>query len=41
LASPEATEELYAAMIALAERRMDKAELAALLRRLADAQGKP
>ena len=31
---PEATGELYAAMIALAERRLDKAGTAALLRRL-------
>ena len=31
---PEATEELYAAMNAVAERRMDKVGLAALLRRL-------
>jgi death-on-curing protein len=32
---PRATDELYAAMIAIAERRMDKRGLAALLRRLA------
>lgn len=31
---PAATDELHAAMIAIAERRMDKAGLAALLRRL-------
>jgi len=31
----KATDELYAAMIAIAERRIDKAELAILLRRLA------
>ncbi len=31
---PECTAELYAAMIAIAERRMGKPELAALLRRL-------
>lgn len=31
---PEATAELYAAMIAIAERRLDKAGLADLLRRL-------
>lgn len=31
---PQATDELYAAMIAIAERRMDKSGLAALLRRL-------
>ena len=31
---PHATDELYAAMIALAERRLDKSGLAALLRRL-------
>jgi death-on-curing protein len=36
---PEATEELYAAMIAVAERRMDKVGLAALLRRLAEPGG--
>jgi prophage maintenance system killer protein len=33
---PEATDELHAAMIALAERRLDKAELAALLRGLSN-----
>ena len=32
---PEATAELYAAMIAIAERRLDKAALAGLLRHLA------
>lgn len=32
---PQATDELYAAMIAIAQRRMGKPELAALLRRLA------
>jgi death-on-curing protein len=32
---PEATDELYAAMIAIAERSLNKAELAVLLRRLA------
>jgi death on curing protein len=32
---PQATDELHAAMIAIAERRMDKPELAALLRRMA------
>ncbi len=31
---PAATDELHAAMIAIAERRLDKAGLAALLRRL-------
>lgn len=36
---PEATEELYAAMMAVAERRMDKSGLAALLRRLCAASG--
>lgn len=33
---PEATAELYAAMIAIAERRLDKAGFAELLRRLVD-----
>jgi death on curing protein len=37
---PEATDELYAAMIAVAERRMDKPGLAALLRRLSDQIGR-
>jgi death on curing protein len=32
---PQATDELYTAMIAIAERRMGKPELAALLRRMA------
>jgi death-on-curing protein len=41
VAVPAATEGLFAAMIALAERRMDKAELAAVLRRLGDAQENP
>ena len=41
VAVPAATEELFAAMIALAEGRMDKAELAAVLRRLGDAQENP
>jgi death-on-curing protein len=36
---PEATEELYTAMIAVAERRMDKPGLAALLRRLCGQAG--
>jgi death-on-curing protein len=33
---PRATEELYAAMIAIAEKRMGKPELAALLRRMGE-----
>ena len=38
---PEATEELYEAMIAVAERRLDKPGLAALMRKLGGQSGAP